>query len=262
MELTKRKRKPRWPKTPPESSQRAQVSRVSDSIRLQMQEFRAGKKSGSMKKAATLDLSKLHPALRRMVGRANNHLANPLNAGRPFKVQQIIVDTSFITNATGGAGAAKNFQLDMLPQFATFAALFDQYRFTKIHSILYPRANTNNFAVMAAVTTLTMSPIIVVWDPDDSNVPAAITDVTGYPNAVMHPGYAKIEHKFKPRAAIAAFGGAFTNFADFDGWMDCASDDIEYYALKAWALGDGASQTTHQIWDMVSYVEAEFRFVH
>lgn len=236
------------------------MKKYSDSIRSRMEDLR--RRTGKVKKEA-INRSLLHPSVRRLMSRMDNHLANPLTSGRPFKVQQIISDTSFLTNNLGGAGAAKNFQLDQFLQFASFAAVFDQYRFTKVKCHLYPRANTNNLTVMSSVTTLTLSPIIIAWDPDDSNVPTVITDVTGYPNATLHPGYQPIEHTFKPRAAIAAFGSTvFTQFADFDGWVDCASDDTEYYALKAWALGDGASQTTHQIWDLVSYVEAEFRFVH
>ncbi len=82
-----------------------------------------------------------------------------------------------------------------------------------------------------------------------------------YPQCKVHSGFVPWTYELIPRAAIAAYGGAFTQFADFDQWCDCASDDVEWYSFKAYSAGDGASQTTHQTWDLYFEVECEFRFV-
>lgn len=194
--------------------------------------------------------------------RAQSYLTNPMRSGRPFRVRQVDVDTAAITSSAGGVGYAKNFQLDQLIQFAEFADIFDQYRFVRIKARFLPRINQHNLTTMSATATTTLSPLAVIWDPDDAVTPSSFNDVAGYPNIRIEPGYREVELEFKPRAAIAAYGGAFTQFADFDGWIDCASDDVEYYAIKAWQFGDGVSQTTHAVWDCVYEVDCEFRFVH
>jgi hypothetical protein len=253
-----RRRKPRQRRGAEGSGEESRIR--SEAVREAM---RAHRESQSKKKASKsrpidkdLVLSKSH------MRSARAHLQDPMNAGRPFKVTSTDQATAAITSAAAGVGYSTNFQLDQLPQFADYTALFDQYRFTKIVAHVMPRVNVHTLTVQSSAGTTTLSPISVTFDPDDSTTPAAATDVLQYPACRTYPGYKTFTYEFKPRAAIAAYGGAFTQFADFDGWCDCASDDVEWYAFKVWQYGDAVGQTTHAVWDIFYVIECEFRFVH
>ncbi len=245
-----------------------EVELHSEMIRRAMREDALKRKASNRRLSATPVLSleqrleRMHPSMRRSYREALAHRENPERAGKPFKVMRIENVPNAVTSAAGGVGYAKNFQLDQIPQFADFVNLFDQYRFTHVTALFIPRTNTNNLTVASNASTQTVSPILAAFDPDDSTTPTSDTDVLSYPTCKVFPGYKVWKYHFKPRAAIAAYGGAFSQFADFDQWCDCASDDVEWYALKVWQEGDGASQTTHQIWDAYFFVEMEFRFVH
>ncbi len=235
----------------------SRVQFFSDQVRSKMAEERARRRPKG-KQLVDLKSVMSKPTMQS----AKDHLENPLNAGRPFLVCATDVELAAITSAAGGVGYAYNFQLDQWPAFADYVALFDQYRITKITAHIMPRSNTNNLTVASSAATATVSPIMVAFDPDDATAPTSANQVLAYPVARFYPGYKTFKYAWKPRAAIAAYGGAFTQFADFDGWCDCASDDVEWYALKVWQAGSGASQTTFQVWDIFYQVEAEFRFVH
>jgi len=203
-----------------------------------------------------------HPESGRSAYRsAKAHRRNQMNAMRPFKMMRTI-NQSALSDAVGGTETAANFQLDQIPSFAEMTALFDQYRFTKITVQFFPNSTVMSLTTQAVVTTQYVAPIVITFDPDDSTVPANIDEVLAYPTAKSYAGTRPFEYSFKPRAAIAAYGGAFTQFADFDGWLDCAFDDIEYYGFKAATGGAGGAQTTFQVWFIRVQIEMEFRFVH
>jgi len=180
---------------------------------------------------------------------------------KPFKVRRHIYLSAFVQGQPTGDGAAHETELDQLNGFTDFTTLFDQYRFTKVDYAFFPRMNTHNLAINAVTTTTLLPHLWVFHDPDDATTPTE-GNALEHQETTFHAGYDVVRGSYKPYAAIAAYGGAFTMFAAFDGWCDCASDDIQWYALKAWATVDGASQTTHQVWDLVLTVHCEFRFVH
>jgi hypothetical protein len=231
----------------------------SEKIREELKE-ESLKRKAARPKAKVQAISRA-PSMKSHMREALEHRQNPEKAMQPFKVMRIIDHLSAVTNSAGGTGLARNWQLDELPAFGDFTNLFDQYRFTHVTVRGFPRINTNNLTVASSVTTLTCSPIVVTFDPDDSTTPASMDELLEYPTCKVYWGFQKWSYHLKPRAAIAAYGGAFTQFADFDQWIDCASDDVEWYALKVYSAGDGASQTTHQVWDFFYEVECEFRFV-
>ncbi len=227
----------------------------SDEVRQRMKEASQNPK---MRATAQGDKPKLSAVLRS----AHLHVRDDLNMGRPWRVSRTIAATAAITAAAGGVGYAYNVQLDQIPNYGDFTALFDQYRVTQVTAHVIPRTNTNNLSVASNAATATVAPLVVTNDPDDGTTPTGASEVLAYPQCQSHPGWAEFHYTWKPRAAIAAYGGAFTQFADFDGWCDCASDDVEWYALKIWQFGAGVSQTTFPVWDIFYRVDLEFRFVH
>jgi len=180
---------------------------------------------------------------------------------KPFKVRRHVTFPAFLAGGPTGDGAAYQMELDNFSGYTDFTTLFDQYRFTKVHYALFPRMNVHSLTTNAVTTTALVPHVWVCSDPDDSTTPTE-ANMLEHQETTFHSGFGVVKGSYKPYAAVAAFGGAFTSYAEFDGWCDCASDDIEWYALKAWTTVDGASQTTHQVWDLIISVDCEFRFVH
>jgi hypothetical protein len=234
--------------------------RFSDEVRAKMAELLSSKQI----KARSLALSSSpHPKILRQLF-ASGHMDRMGNKRlyKPFKMIRTLYVNAFITGvASVGVGAAKNIQLDELPGFSDVTALFDQYRFTNVEYKFLPRNNVQSLTDTAVAGTSIMPNLLVYSDPDDSTAPTTIDEVTQYEEVTVNNGYQIVRGNFKPQAAIAAYGGAFTSYASFDGWCDCASDDIEWYALKAWITPSGAAQTTFQNWNLALRVSCEFRFV-
>lgn len=212
-------------------------------------EYKAVTKAWSSGKKGKLNLSMFGPDL-------SNQLIM-----RNFTFVRSEFDNAWAVQSVPADGVAKHFELDNLPGYTDFTTLFDQYRFTRVDFKLIPRVNVNTFAVVAVTTTAVM-PVISVWfDPDDSTDPLLVGESLEVENVIHSSGYHIIEGHFKPKAAIGAYGGAFTQFAEFDGWVDCTSDDTQWYGLKAWVGAGGGSQTTFQTWDAFFVSHVEFRKV-
>jgi len=181
---------------------------------------------------------------------------------RNFHFSRTIYDGAWAFEiATVGAGYAKIIELDDLNGYTDFTTLYDQYKIHRVDFKLIPRINVHSFTT-AAVTATAIMPTIAVWfDPDDATAPALQGESLEVENALYERGTSVIQGHYEPQAAIAAYGGAFTQFASFDGWCDCTSDDIQWYALKAWVTTGGTGQTTFQVWDAYFTVHCEFRKV-
>lgn len=180
---------------------------------------------------------------------------------RPFKVRRHIYSNGFMTSGTGGVGVAYKLELDQLNGFTDFTTLFDQYRFTKFHYTIIPRQNVMSFAESSVTATAVAPHLMSMQDPDDITTPTE-GNMLEHQETVITPFGKTTRGSFKPRAAIAAYSSVFTSFADFDGWCDCASDDIQWYALKIWSTATAPTQTEQQIWDAFFTIDCEFRFVH
>jgi hypothetical protein len=180
---------------------------------------------------------------------------------RNVKFSRSLYDNGAYVQSVPPVGFARAFQLDELPGYTDFTTLWDQYRITRVAYRIIPRVNVQTLAIQAVVTTAVMPTISVWWDPDDATTPTLVGESLEVENAQHCAGYEIVEGSFKPHAAIGAYGGAFTQFADFDGWCDCTSDDVEWYGLKVWVGAGGGSQTVFQTWDAFYTVSCEFRKV-
>jgi hypothetical protein len=180
---------------------------------------------------------------------------------RKVGFQRSIYDDGAYAATLPAVGYARAFELDELPGYTDFTTLWDQYRITRVDYKIIPRNNVQSLTTTATATTAIMPTISVWWDPDDASTPTLVGESLEVENVSHYGGYEIIKGSFKPHAAIAAYGGAFTQFADFDGWCDCTSDDVQWYGLKVWVGAGGGSQTTFQVWDAFYVVHCEFRKV-
>jgi hypothetical protein len=139
------------------------------------------------------------------------------------------------TNVTSDPMFAQSFRLADLPQYASWTALFDQYRISRISVSFIPsRAPT----ALASTTTDVAQPALQFWyavDLDDSTVVSPLTALMQYENVRCHTfdGTKPMTVSFKPHIAVAAYSGAFTSYANQSSqWIDCGSPDVLHYGLK------------------------------
>jgi hypothetical protein len=122
--------------------------------------------------------------------------------------------------------------LNSFPGYASLTAAFDQYRFDVVEFEYLPRLTTAD-GVLANPGIF-----ITVTDLDDVTALASVGAALEYPNAQVwtpSPGKAPLlKHRFVPHAALAAYKGTFTGYANVSNmWMDVADADIAHYGVKA-----------------------------
>lgn len=180
---------------------------------------------------------------RRVPKLGGNHRRNKrlLNAGM-FHIKQR-VDGSRIT-AFGGSRIISQTNVDQhigvefhandLPQFASFAAIYDQYRINKIAISFIPMANVN---AVGSTATYNCGLIASVIDYDDVTPLGALTDYEQYTNFKASPIVRNKSHTrvFVPRSLTPAvnIGGGLVNSAPkVKQWIDCNSGGVFHTGIK------------------------------
>jgi hypothetical protein len=161
--------------------------------------------------------------------------------------------SSFLTPSTSAITyAATAFSITGFGSTAIMGALsvFDQYRIDLIEVWMVSRDptgvnNTNPGLVTSAV------------DLDDSNVPTSFPAVQSYGSSLTSSGTAGHFHRWRPHAALAAYSGAFTSYANEQSpWIDSGSPGVLHYGLKV------ASQPVAQataVFDLIIRLTCTFR---
>lgn len=144
---------------------------------------------------------------------------------------------------------AMAFQLADLNQVTTFTALYDQYRFDKVVVEFMPVFSENGQS-----GGLSAGDLYVVADYDDANALADLNAFRQRADVKMVPSWKGVTKNIKPRVALAAYGGAFTAFANqAHQWLDCASTGIQHYGIK-YAIANQGNNTAIPRWTVkISY---------
>jgi len=124
-------------------------------------------------------------------------------------------------------------------QFASFAALFDQYKIEAVEVWFTPygAATASGYANNVHIYT--------VVDYDDANAPTSVGAMQVYQNCVETRCTEGHYIKFRPHIATAAYGGAFTQFKNEPAsWMDSASTSTQHYGVK---LGIDATASVNDL---------------
>jgi len=186
------------------------------------------------------------------VPRFNNTLAHD---NRPYNVIQTSNQGVVLTSdAALPKFFTKNFSTSDIIQFANFAQVFDQYKINRIECWLVP------YGPATVIGYNNSTKIYSVVDYDDSNTPASNTALQEYQNCVTTRTCDGHYISFKPHIAVAAYGGAFTQFKNEpSGWIDCASGAVQHYGVK---LGiDNTTANGDCKIDMFTRVHVSFRNV-
>jgi hypothetical protein len=175
-----------------------------------------GKRTDSTEKQSTFNVGGAYPIGRPLTARGGN-----------LRTQLNFFGLGFVTNAALETFSSQNFALTSFADYATYTALFDQYRIVHAEMWFIPSANigTSSIPEVGAYCTAV--------DIDDVAVAGSFQALTSKPDSNISGMFAGHYHSFKPAIAVAAYSGAFTSYASVDTpWLDSASPSILYYGVK------------------------------
>ncbi len=141
-----------------------------------------------------------------------------------------------ISSSSSNTFDSGNFKLSDVPNYTDFTALYDKYRFVAVVAKFIPTSTLGDVNSVSVQTG--DNPIIyTVIDYDDSTAPISVDELRQFDTAQSNPIGIYFQRTFTPRAALAAYSGAFSSYATAPQrmWFDCNSPTIQFYALK-WAV--------------------------
>jgi len=170
---------------------------------------------------------------------------------RIYQITQMIDYGTVLTSSNvGPAFGGQNFQLNSLPQVASWTAIFDQFKIDAIETWLQA-AQTNN----GGHTGWLYSAV----DYDSGAAPASIAAIQQYSNVKESSIQTGHYHKFVPHVAVGAYTGTFTGYANQTSqWIDSNSPTTQHYG-QVFAV----SQTTDNglIFNLQARLHLSFRNV-
>lgn len=180
-----------------------------------------------------------------------------------FKRKRASSITVEYDGATTESHGVFKFMLSDVPNSTEFTALFDKYRITGIKAQFFPRTNTLSQNNLTGTLT-ECPPILTVVDYDDAAATGDSNVLMQYENCRVHSEFKPFSVFFRPMIALATYSsGAFSGYSSSrKQWIDAASPDVEYYALKWASLTYAiANSTTIEVnWDVVFtyYIECKY----
>jgi len=181
-----------------------------------------------------------------------------------FKRRQNDAFALVMSGSVGNTYKGIDFQLDKTEQYTELVNLFDQYRITGIKVQGFPRFNM--FDIQGATSTFThVPPLLAVIDTDDATTPTDYKDLISDEHCLTLDPYKPFKFTFRPKCAQSQFGStAFGQYGVTEStqWMNCASDDIEYYGVKMGTLPYSLSNNdvNPPAWDLLYTYMIECRY--
>jgi hypothetical protein len=113
--------------------------------------------------------------------------------------------------------------------FASLANVFDQYRISMVEVTFRPQATESLISATQPVGNF-----VAVIDYDDQTPLSSFAQACAYSNAIVVPVTKPLRRCFRPRVAIAGYGGAtFTQYTNQAfPWTDTTSTSLIGYGLK------------------------------
>jgi len=166
---------------------------------------------------------------------------------------QFIPANSITSSNVGTSYAGFNFTLSQLDQAATWTAVFDQYQIARLEVRLIPRVDSNTTA------TTGFGLVYSAVDYDDSTAPPSVASLEQRENCNVESALREQSVVFTPHAALAAYSGVFTSFANVkEMWIDSGSATVQHYGFKtAWT----STTTNNQTIDVITRMVVRFRNV-
>jgi hypothetical protein len=144
--------------------------------------------------------------------------------------------------------AGISFTLNSAPTYSNFTSVFDQYRLCMVRL---------KFTWYGITGTNPNPPLITCIDYDDATTPTLEQQVADRPSSMTVPPGVSFERVLVPHAATAAYGGAFTSFANKAMlWADSASPGVIWYGLKYYLP---AAVTAQVAWNVQITMHVQFK---
>lgn len=164
---------------------------------------------------------------------------------KPHKIHTFVRKQNFgqITGSvTAEVDGALAFSLGSLPDYTEFTALYDTYRIMMVKVDFFPLFTDTS-------ATVAYPPIITAIDYDD-NASTTYAVLQEYSTSLVSCTGQFFQRVMTPKVALAAYGGAFTQFAQAPAgqWLDCASPNTTHYGLKYALPITGAANAVWQVW--------------
>jgi len=125
------------------------------------------------------------------------------------------------------------FQLQALPDYAEFTALYDQYQINKIVVHFIPNA-TN---IDHSSSTLDSGTLLTAVDFDGGATGLTLSQFMSYESCQVHPHCRPAKITVKPRAETAAIDGTGTTISavlpnNGNIWYDCSNTQVRFHGVR------------------------------
>jgi len=174
--------------------------------------------------------------------------------------------TTTLSYLTATPGTSTQFAIAFtagdLPQFTSFAALFDQYRIDRVEIKFSPQSNAVN-VLASSSPNATVPNLFCLLDFDDSVAPTSLGAVQQYDNCQVCKYGEGLHIVLEPSYTPAVYSaGAFTGYGvDKAGWLDVASSGIPHYGVKGSITALPGLSTSNVVWDIYCKYYISFRNV-
>jgi hypothetical protein len=199
------------------------------------------------------------PAGTLWIGQTNPPFMRPVGTDETFTVIQSIGNAYIAQTAASVNVGVYTYTFSLLDQYASWAAVFDQYRIDVIETTFRPTNLGSSLSLPASIITPCLYTII---DFDDNTTPTGLAYMRQYESLSVSQNETVVR-TFEPHVALAAYSGAFTSYANAARqWIDASSSGVAHYGCK-WAIDAGAAgQTLLQAWNVSIRMKVSFRNVH
>jgi len=159
----------------------------------------------------------------------------------------------FSTSLTNPTYTSLTVSLSQLDSAGSLTSVFDQYRLLEAEVWLTPQFSADGAAVQRGQ-------ISTVIDYDDTTNLVSFNAASDYGTCVTTSHTCGHYRHFVPHAALAAYAGAFTSYANVASpWLDAASSTVNHYGVKIAATPSLSANI--QIFDLNVRLKVELRCV-
>ncbi len=144
-----------------------------------------------------------------------------------YSIRQVYTQDVVYQAANQAVGDGLYFSLSRLTGVADLQTVFDQYRIRAVDVKIQPQ-----FTSLTPVAGVYWPRLYTCIDYDDAT-PISLAAIRQYDTVVEAPAGTGLVRCIQPRAALAAYSGAFTSYANLtEQWFDIASPDVQHFGLK------------------------------
>jgi len=167
---------------------------------------------------------------------------------KEYKIcQTVLSSAAWTVSASVPTFNAFSFYASLIDQWTQLAAVFDQYKITKLQVWIVPQT-----------TGPTLGETASVIDYDDTTALTTFAQALDYQNCLVGKSNEGHYRSFRPHVAVAGYTGSFGGYTNVKSpWIDCTSGTVLHYGVKvASTVASGANA-----YDLVTRYHISFRNV-